>query len=63
MAVRDLIPGLAEGTQLLRVGGKALFYLPPELAFTDADRPPQLPAGAPLLLFVELHDIEAAPAR
>jgi FKBP-type peptidyl-prolyl cis-trans isomerase FkpA/FKBP-type peptidyl-prolyl cis-trans isomerase FklB len=58
MTVKDLLPGLAEGIQLLRVGGKALLYIPPELAFTDADRPPQLPAGAPLVLFVELHDIQ-----
>lgn len=58
MKVKDLLPGLAEGIQLLRVGGKALLYIPPELAFRDADRPAQLPAGAPLLLFVELHDIQ-----
>jgi FKBP-type peptidyl-prolyl cis-trans isomerase FkpA len=63
MAVKDLLPGLAEGVQLLQVGGKALLYIPPELAFSDAARPPQLPAGAPLVLFVELHDTESAPAR
>lgn len=59
VAVRDLLPGLAEGVQLLRVGGKGLIYLPPSLSFTPADWPPQLPANTPLVFFVELHDIQA----
>lgn len=58
--VRDLLPGLAEGVQLLSVGGKALVYLPPELAFTEADWPPQLPRHTPLIFFLELHDIGGA---
>lgn len=57
MTVRDLLPGLAEGVQLLSVGGKALVYLPPELAFTEADWPAQLPRHTPLVFFIELHDI------
>lgn len=57
MVVHDLLPGLAEGVQLLRVGGKALVYLPPELAFTEKDWPPQLVKGTPLVFFVELHEI------
>ena len=56
-AVRDLLPGLAEGVQLLRVGGKALVYLPPALAFSDADWPPTVPRNTPLAFFVELHEI------
>ena len=57
MVVRDLLPGLAEGVQLLRVGGKALVYLPPELAFAEKDWPAQLPKGTPLVFFLELHEI------
>lgn len=60
-AVQDLLPGLAEGVQLLRVGGKALIYVPPTLSFKPADWPPQLPRDVPLVFFVELHDI--SPAR
>jgi len=60
MAVQDLLPGLAEGVQLLSVGGKALVYLPPALAFTEDSWPPQVPHGAPLAFFVELHEIEAS---
>ncbi len=59
-AVKDLLPGLAEGVQLLRVGGKALIYVPPALSFKPADWPPQLPRDTPLVFFVELHDIGAA---
>ena len=57
VAVRDLLPGLAEGVQLLKVGGKGLLYLPPALAFRDADWPRELPRGIPLGFYVELHDI------
>jgi FKBP-type peptidyl-prolyl cis-trans isomerase FkpA/FKBP-type peptidyl-prolyl cis-trans isomerase FklB len=59
--VRDLLPGLAEGVQLLKVGGKALVYLPPELSFTAKNWPPQLPKGAPIVFFLELHDVVPAP--
>src|SRR6478736_425340 len=57
VAVRDLLPSLAEGVQLLRVGGKGLIYVPPALAFREADWPAAVPAGVPLAFFVELHDI------
>jgi FKBP-type peptidyl-prolyl cis-trans isomerase FkpA len=61
VAVRDLLPGLAEGVQLLRVGGKGLIYVPPALSFKEADWPVQLPREAPLVFFVELHDIQGGP--
>lgn len=59
--VKDLLPGLAEGVQLLKVGGKALVYLPPELSFTAKSWPPQLPKGAPIVFFLELHDVVKVP--
>jgi len=56
VVVRDLLPGLAEALQLMRVGGKALVYVPPALGF--GERPPApVPPGAPVVYFVELHDI------
>jgi len=61
LAVRDLLPGLAEGVQLLKVGGKGLIYVPASLSFKEADWPPQLPLNAPLIFFVEMHDIIHAP--
>lgn len=57
ITVKDLLPGLAEGVQLLRVGGKAMIYVPPSLAFPDGQGPAQLPPNAPLVFFVELHEI------
>jgi len=57
VAVKDLLPGLAEGVQLLRVGGKGLFYLPPALSFGEANWPAELPKGIPIGFFVELHDV------
>jgi FKBP-type peptidyl-prolyl cis-trans isomerase FkpA len=61
VAVKDLMPGLAQGVQLLRVGGKALIYVPPALAFAEADWPPAVPKGVPIAFLVELHDINPAP--
>jgi FKBP-type peptidyl-prolyl cis-trans isomerase FkpA len=61
MVVRDLLPGLAEGVQLLKVGGKGLIYVPAALSFKEADWPAQLPPGVPLVFFVEMHDIIPAP--
>lgn len=62
VAVRDLLPGLAEGVQLLRVGGKALVFVPANLSFSEADWPQQVPTGMPLAFFVELHEIVAPDA-
>ena len=59
--VKNLLPGLAEGVQLLKVGGKALVYLPPDLSFTEKNWPPQLPKGAPIVFFLELHDVVKTP--
>jgi FKBP-type peptidyl-prolyl cis-trans isomerase len=57
VTVRDLLPGLAEGIQLLSVGGKALMFLPAKLSFSEADWPQQVTKGMPLAFFVELHEI------
>lgn len=62
MAVRDLLPGLAEGVQLLHESGKGLIYLPPKLAFAEDHWPAQIPHGVPIGFFVELHSIET-PSR
>lgn len=59
--VGDLLPGLAEGVQLLSVGGKALLYLPAELSFDAAAWPQAAPKGMTLVFSVELHEI-AEPA-
>jgi len=57
IAVRDLLPGLAEGVQLMQVGTKALLYVSPALSFPPQDWPAGVPGGMPLVFFVELHEI------
>lgn len=57
-AVKDLLPGLREGIQLLHVGGKALVYVPAELSYGTGDWPADIPRGAPIIFFVELHEVE-----
>jgi FKBP-type peptidyl-prolyl cis-trans isomerase len=59
-AMADLLPGMREGLHLLRRGGKALIYLPPALSFGNGEWPAGVPRGAPVIFFLELHDITAA---
>lgn len=56
-AVHDLLPGLAEGVQLISARGKALVYVPPALSFGNGPWPKDVPKGAPIVFFVELHEI------
>jgi FKBP-type peptidyl-prolyl cis-trans isomerase len=46
-----------EGVQLMKVGGKAQLTCPPELAYGDEGRPPQMRGGATLVFDVELLEI------
>lgn len=56
-SVHDLLPGMAEGVQLLTPGGKALIYLPPSLSFGTGPWPEKVPPGAPIIFFLELHEV------
>ncbi len=58
--LKGVIPGWTEGLQLMKKGGKATFYVPPELGY--GDRPRQnIPANATLIFEVELLDVKAPP--
>ena len=48
---------------MMKVGGKAHLVCPPELAYGDEGRPPQMPGGATLVFDVELLDIVPARSR
>jgi FKBP-type peptidyl-prolyl cis-trans isomerase len=46
-----------EGLQKLKVGGKATLVCPPEIAYGEQGRPPQIPPASVLTFEVELLDI------
>jgi len=50
----QVIPGWTEGVQLMTVGDKYRFYLPPELAYGDQGAAPVIPPGSLLIFEVEL---------
>jgi FKBP-type peptidyl-prolyl cis-trans isomerase len=54
--VSDLLPGVAEGIQMLAVNGTAMLVVPPELSYASGEWPAGV-APAPLLFTVKLHGI------
>jgi FKBP-type peptidyl-prolyl cis-trans isomerase FkpA len=63
--LNEVIGCWTEGVQKMKVGGTAQLVCPPELAYGDQGRPPQMPGGATLTFDVELLEIvkgDIAPA-
>jgi FKBP-type peptidyl-prolyl cis-trans isomerase len=58
--IKGVIPGWTEGLQLMKKGGKAKFFVPPELGYGDRPRQ-QIPPNAVLIFDVELLDVKASP--
>lgn len=58
--LKGVIPGWTEGLQLMKKGGTATFYIPPELAYGSHARP-GIPPNSVLVFDVELLDVKPAP--
>jgi FKBP-type peptidyl-prolyl cis-trans isomerase len=59
-AILDLnriIPGLAEGLQLMNVGSKYRFFVPPDLGYGMQGAPPAIPPNSVLIFDITLEDI------
>jgi FKBP-type peptidyl-prolyl cis-trans isomerase len=59
----NLLPGLDEGIETMRKGGKRIFVLPPHLAFGEEGRPGVVPPGTWVKFEVELVDITPGPPK
>jgi len=53
-----IIPGLAEGLQLMNEGSKYRFFIPSKLAYGPQGVPPVIPPNAPLIFDVDLLKIK-----
>lgn len=57
VAVADLVPGLAEGVQMLTPGATAILVVPPDLSYGSGEWPVGVTRGTPLIYTVKLHRI------
>lgn len=56
--LNGVIPCWTEGVQLMKVGGKARFVCPSDIAYGDRGAPPDIKPGSTLVFEVELLGIE-----
>ena len=58
--VSDLLPGIAEGVQLMTNTSQAILVVPPSLSFGKGDWPEGVGRGSPIIFQVTLHEVAAA---
>lgn len=59
LPLKKVIPGWAEGLQMMKGGGKARLVIPPQLGYGKKGKPPNIPPCAILIFEIELLGIEA----
>jgi FKBP-type peptidyl-prolyl cis-trans isomerase FkpA/FKBP-type peptidyl-prolyl cis-trans isomerase FklB len=61
--VSEMLPGLAEGVQMMSVGGQGIFVVPPSLSFGSGSWPAGADRGTPLIFRITLIEVvnSAAP--
>lgn len=57
-SLNQVIPGWTEGLQLMKVGSKYEFHIPPALGYGKVGVPGHIPGNAVLIFTVELLDVE-----
>lgn len=53
-----MIPGFKEGVQQMKVGDKAVLFIPSHLGYGERGAPPVIPPGADLIFKVELVEVQ-----
>ncbi|MFD2516843.1 peptidylprolyl isomerase [Salinimicrobium flavum] len=53
-----MIPGFKEGVQQMKIGDKAVLYIPAHLGYGERGQPPVIPPSADLIFEVELVEIK-----
>ena len=61
--VGGVIPGFAEGLQLMKPGATYRFYVPSDLAYGEQGSPPNIPGNATLIFDVELLEVVDQPGQ
>jgi FKBP-type peptidyl-prolyl cis-trans isomerase FkpA len=60
LKVSELMPGLAEGVQMMTPDSQAMFVLPPALSFGEGEWPAGVDRKTPLVFLFVLHNVVSA---
>ena len=56
----QVIQGWDQGVPGMKVGGRRMLVIPPDLAYGAAGSPPTIPANAPLIFVIDLKKVAKA---